>query len=99
MADIDKVMAGLNTRLKKFKEEYGVEFTRRVAERTPVASGHLQKMWGFTMKQNDIEIWNAADYASHVEYGTVNMEPRGMLRTTALEGDQIAQVAKEKAGL
>lgn len=97
MAEIEKVFAGLNTRLRKFKEEFGVEFTARAAEKTPVDTGALQRGWGFTMKQNDIEIYNIKDYASFIEYGTPSIEPVGMLRRTLLEKDEIAAVAAEKA--
>ena len=97
MADIDKVFANLNTRLRNFKREFGVEFMERVKVRTPVKTGRLQGGWGFTMKQSDIEIYNVVEYASFVEYGTPRMAPRGMLRTTLLESNDIAKVAKERA--
>lgn len=44
-------------------------------------------------------IFNDVRYASFVEYGTPKMEPRGMLRVTIMEAEQIAEVAAEKAGL
>jgi hypothetical protein len=97
MAIIQNVFAGLNTRLRKFKSEFGVEFMERVKEKTPVITGRLQNGWGFTMKQTDIEIWNVQDYASYVEYGTPKMAPRGMLRRTLLESQDIAKVAMERA--
>lgn len=99
MAGIDDVMAGLDTRLVKFKQEYGIEFMARVKEKTPVESGELQGAWGFTMKAEDIEIYNVAEYAEFVENGTPKMAPRGMLRATMLEAEDIARVAAEKAGL
>jgi hypothetical protein len=99
MAEIDKVFLDLNTRLRKFKREFGSEFTQRVAEKTPVKTGALQGGWGFVEKQDDIEVYNTKDYASHVEYGTPHMAPRGMLRRTLLEKDEIAEVAAQKAGL
>lgn len=98
MAEIDKVFAGLQTKLRKFKREWGIEFTRRVRERTPVRTGYLQNSWGFTVKAEDIEIYNVADYASFVEYGTEKMAPRGMMRATILEADQITEVAAQNAG-
>jgi hypothetical protein len=97
--EIEGVFAGLDTKLRKFKSQWGVEFMERVKARTPVDSGHLQASWGFTMLATDIEIYNVADYASYVEYGTPHMAPRGMMRTTMLEADQISEVAAEKAGL
>lgn len=99
MADIDKVLAGLKTNLRKFKREFGMEFTERVKARTPVVTGELQAGWGFTEKKDDIEIYNVAPHASHVEYGTPTMEPRAMLRTTMAEAEQIAEVAAQRAGL
>lgn len=95
--EIDNVFAGLQTQLRNFKEEFGMEFMERVKSRTPVRTGHLQNSWGFTMKKTDIEIYNTAEYAAYVEYGTEHIEPRGMLRATLLEVEQIAEVAKERA--
>lgn len=98
-AEIDKVFAGLDTKLLKFKEEYGVEFVRRVRDKTPVKTGHLQASWGFERKATDIEIYNVADYAGYIEYGTEHIPPVGMMRATLEEANQIAEVAAEKAGL
>ena len=95
--DIDKFTAGLKTRLRRFKEEFGVEFLERVRQRTPVQSGALQKGWGFRQKQDDIEIWNVEPYAAYVEYGTDKMEPRAMLRTTLLEKEEIAAIAIQRS--
>jgi len=97
--EIDGVVAGLNTKLRKFKEEWGVECLERVRARTPVLTGALKSGWGFDMKATDIEIYNTMDYAAYVEYGTPKMAPRAMLGTTLLEADQITDVAKKKAGL
>jgi hypothetical protein len=99
MADIDKVLPGLKTRLRKFKQEYGMEFMERVKARTPVRSGHLQNSWGFDMKATDISIYNVADYASYINDGTPYIQPHRMLETTMLEHDDIAAVAAQKAGL
>jgi hypothetical protein len=97
--EIDKVFAGLDTKLRKFKEAWGVEFKDRVERRTPVITGMLKGGWGFTMKATDIEIYNTQPYASFVEYGTVTMAPRGMMRVTLLESPQITEVAAKKVGL
>lgn len=99
MAEIDKVFAGLDTRLRRFKEAFAIEFLDRVKRRTPVRTGKLQRSWGATQRATDVEIYNVADYASYVEYGTERMEPRGMLRATLMEVDQIAEVAAQKVGL
>jgi hypothetical protein len=99
MSEIDAVFLNLDTKLKRFKREFGSEFTQRVAAKTPVKTGALQGGWGFEMHAEDIEVYNTKDYASHVEFGTPHMAPRGMLRRTLLEVDQIAEVAAKKAGL
>jgi hypothetical protein len=98
--EIDRVFLNLDTSLRKLKMEIGIEVKRRVEERTPVGkSGRLKKGWGFTPKARDIEVYNIVEYASFVEMGTDKMEPRGMLRTTIAEMDQIVEVAKKKAGV
>jgi len=97
--EIDKFNIDLDTRLRRFKEEWGVEFLERVRARTPVRTGALQGGWGFDQKKESIDVWNTQEYAGYVEYGTEKMAPRAMLRTTLLEAEQITEVAKEKAGL
>lgn len=97
--EIDGVFAGLDTKLRKFKQAWGMEFLERVKQKTPVISGKLQNSWGFTEKATDLEIYNVADYAKFVEYGTLHMAPRGMMRTTLLEADSITKAAKQKVGL
>ena len=97
--EIDRVFAGLNTRLRKFKEEVGVETIARAMQRTPVLTGEMKRSWGFTQKQPDIEFWNVSDHSHFVEFGTPKMAPRAPLRTTLLEMPQIVVVAKRKAGL
>ncbi len=94
---IDKFKIDLNTRLRKFKQEFGVEFLERVRQRTPVRTGALKNGWGFTLKLESIEVYNTQEYAAYVEYGTEKMEPRRMLTVTVLEAEQIAEVAKERA--
>lgn len=97
--EIEGVFAQLDTGLKKFKEEWGMEFLERVKQKTPVRTGHLQNSWGFTMKAQDIEIYNTMPYAVAVEYGNEHMAPRAMMQTTLLESEQITKVAKQKAGI
>lgn len=97
--EIDKVFVGLNTSLRKFKREVGVEITARVEQRTPEITGRLKRGWGFTEKAKDIQIYNVVEYASFVEYGTPHMAPRGMLRATLNELPDIADVAAKRAGL
>lgn len=97
MAEIDKVFFDLKTRLRKFPNEFGQEFLSRVRERTPVLTGKLQRDWGYQVKAGVVEVYNIADYASFVEWGTEKMAPRGMLRTTALEVDEISAIALERS--
>ena len=96
---IDKFLVQLDTNRRRLKEEFGVELLERTRQRTPVRTGALLGGWGFTVKKDSIEIYNTQDYAGFVEYGTIYMAPRAMLRTSLMEADQILQVAKEKAGL
>lgn len=95
-----KVFAGLDTSLRKYKEQFAVEAVERMKQRTPVRTGVLKESYGFTMKAKDVQFWNLAAYAAYVEYGTPLMAPRAMMRTTLLlESEQISEVAARKAGL
>lgn len=96
---IDKFSVELDTKLRRFKEEFGVELLERTRARTPVRSGALKGGWGFRNKATSIEIYNTQEYAAYVEFGTEKMAPRGMLRTSLLEADDITRVAKDKAGI
>ena len=97
--DIDAVFVNLGTRLRRFKQEFAVEMLERIRARTPVETGALKGGWGQTQRQEGFDIWNTQDYAGYVEYGTIHMAPRGMIRTTLMEKEDIAKVAKERAGL
>lgn len=97
MAEISGVFADLNTRLRKFKNEWAMEFTERVQARTPVLSGEMQRSWGITQTATDLEIYNTAEHASFVEWGTVHMAPRAPLRTTLQEKDEIAEIAAQRS--
>lgn len=96
-AEINNVFAGLDTRLRNFKKEFGMEFMDRVKAKTPVRTGTLQNSWGFTEKKTDIEIYNVAPYARYVEEGTEKMAPARMLALTMDESKQIAEVAAKRA--
>ena len=97
--DIDAVFVDLGTKLRKFKMEFALEMLDRIRSRTPVLTGKLKDGWGQTQRSEGFDIWNVQDYAGYVEYGTIHFPPRGMIRTTMLEKDQIAQIAKERAGV
>jgi hypothetical protein len=94
--EIDGVFAGLDTKLRKFRQEVGMEVRERVEQRTPVVTGELQNGWGFDLNGNDIRFWNVAPYSFWVEYGTEQMAPRGMLRTTLLELPDICERVSKK---
>lgn len=99
MSRITKQFQGLKTNLRKFRHEYSKELLDRVKARTPVITGTLRDGWEYELSQKDVAVRNRVPYASFVEYGTEKMEPRAMLRTTAAEGEEIARVAAERAGL
>jgi hypothetical protein len=83
-------------KIDDFMKEFLEIFLERVVERTPVKTGLLQASWGGEVKGDVITIENPVEYASYVEYGTVKMAPRAMLRTTMEESDQIAQEAMKR---
>lgn len=97
--EIDKVIIDLQTKLRKFPQLFLIEFLERVKRRTPVRTGKLQNGWGGTSKAGVIEVYNTQEYAEYVENGTPKMAPKGMLRATVLEVEQIAEVAAQQAGL
>lgn len=97
--EIDRLFIDLETRLVKYKQEYAIEFQQRVEERTPVLTGALKRGWLNKLTRTGFTISNIQPYASYVENGTEKMAPRGMIATTLLEKDQIAQVVKNKLGM
>ncbi len=97
--EIDKLYVGLDTKLRKFKQEFASEFVQRVEERTPVDTGKLKAGWVTKQTQTGFEISNTQPYAGYVENGTDKMAPRLMIATTLVEKDQITEIAKERAGL
>ena len=97
--EIDKVFVELNTNLRKFKQEFAMEFQRRLENRTPVLTGALQAGWVTKQTQKGFLLSNTQDYAYYVEFGTPVMAPRAMVRTTLFEKDAIAAVAKQRAGI
>lgn len=96
---IEKWNIDLDTQLRKFKREFGIEFLKRVKQRTPVKTGALQRGYLQTQRKTSIDISNTKDYAAYVEFGTEKMAPRAMIRTTLEESEQIKDIAAEKAGL
>lgn len=97
--EIENTVIELKTLLRKFKSEFLMEFIARVRQKTPVITGKLQNGWGGNLKKTAVEIWNTMDYAEYVEYGTHKMAPRGMLRATLEEVEQITEVARKRAGV
>lgn len=82
-----------------FKEEFAAEFQSRAAARTPRVTGALLNSLYSEVTPTGFEVGYTVSYAPFVEYGTTNMAPRAMLRTTAAEAEQIAEIASRKAGL
>lgn len=96
---VEQVIAEIDSELEGFIDDFAQEFLKRVKQRTPVITGTLQRGWTMSKTETEVEISNDVAYASYVEYGTPKMEPRAMLRTTLIEAEQIAEVAKRRAGL
>ena len=76
--EIEQVFSQLNSKLRRFKEAFGVETLERARQRTPVVTGAMKGGWGFTMKATEIEFYNVCDHAYYVEYGTVHQAPRAV---------------------
>ena len=90
MADIKTAFKELDSKLKAFKEAWAIEFKDRWQSKYYPGHGY-----------RDGDLHDACDYhyASHVEFGTVNMAPQGQLRSTAMEADQVTEVAKQECDL
>ncbi len=92
-------------KLQAFKEEFAKEFQKRVEDRSPVDTGLLKKSWETEIVPGAINLTSDAtnksgqQYAGYLEYGTEKIPPVGMVRTTMLEAEQIAKIAKERAGI
>ena len=95
----ESIILNITKNLELFSDEFAKEFLARLKDKTPRLSGDMADGWDMTRNTDSIDIGNTQDYAGFVEYGTVNMEPRAPLRRTLLEKEDIAQVAKKKAGL
>jgi len=92
-----QIFQQITKRLKKvdddFADEFAKEFEDRVAQRTPVDTGHLRASWDTRVSSSQITISNDAEYAGYVEEGTEYMEGAHMLKTTMSEIPEIAKVA------
>lgn len=95
----DDVFKNIEDGLSRFLPTFVEEFMPRVKRRTPVRSGTLQQGWEATVTETAAQIVNEVPYAAPVEYGTTHTAPRGMLRSTVEESEQIAQIAFNKVGL
>lgn len=99
MAGVKETFDNIDKNLDKFQEEFLSEFLSRVERRTPRVTGRLADSWTGKVAKNKLTVTNPTEYASFIEYGTIYIAPRAMLRTTAAEADQIAEIAAKKAGL
>lgn len=97
--ELNRINAELKKKIDLFTLEFAKEFVMRVKQKTPVITGKLRDGWLSEVKKDVIEVSNTVDYAPFVEFGTHKMSPRGMLRSTVEEADQVAEVARQKAGL
>lgn len=94
-------------KLDKYVDAYKDEMLQRVKDYTPVATGKLQAGWTAKVDKSTHEIIienDATDeqgtyYAPFVENGTVNMRGSFMAARTLAEHDEMARIAKRKAGL
>lgn len=98
-SEFDRFAIDLQTKLRKFKREFGMEFKYRVEQKTPVRTGALKRGWHLVVKDTSIELSNTKDYMTYVENGTPKMAPHKMVGTTLLEYDDITKIAKERAGI
>ena len=75
-----------------YADEFAQEFEDRVAQRTPVDTGHLRDSWETHVSASEITISNDAEYAGFVEDGTEHMEGAHMVKTTMSEVPEIARI-------
>ena len=103
MADIKTAFKELDSKLKAFKEAWAIEFKDRWQSKYYPGHGYrdgdLHDACDYQLLSDGILFFNDMDYASHVEFGTVNMAPQGQLRSTAMEADQVTEVAKQECDL
>lgn len=76
----------------EFAQEFADEFEKRVARRTPVDTGLLQRSWDTRVSPTEITIGNDVEYAGYVEDGTEHMSGAHMLKTTMSEVPEIAKL-------
>ena len=93
------VIIDLQTRLRKFKTEYALEFKERLEAKTPVRTGALKNSYVIKQKQTGFQIESIEDYFGYVNNGTPFQRPQRMVERTLAEKDSIAEVAAQRAGL
>lgn len=93
----DKIFIDLQTRLRKFKEAWAVEFIERVQDKTPENTGRLKESYFVQQKKEGFDLGSVEDYFSYVEHGTSKMRPRRMVGRTLLEEEEITALAVERA--
>lgn len=77
--------------LDAWMEQVVTAVVDRVKMRTPVKTGTLRDSIGFEKHgPESYEIGSYADYAVHIEFGTVHISPFAMFRTTLNEIETIA---------
>lgn len=86
-------------KIKKFEDEFMMEFMKRVAERTPVRSGLAQRSYTIEQQGNGWVLKNEQEYVVYLELGTLHDSPHAMIQTTMVEYQDIMDIAKARAGL
>lgn len=71
---------------KKITKETTEEMLKRIKQRTPVDTGTARNGW-FINKDGDIQ--NDVPYVIYLEMGSSDQSPKGMVRITALEAEEI----------
>lgn len=92
----EQVIKSVEQGLTEFNAKFLAEFLERVKSKTPVRTGFLQESWGGNNQPTKMEIFNGAPYAEYIENGTERIAPVGMLKTTLLEGQDIANKVMEE---
>ncbi len=93
----DKIFIDLQTRLRRFKEEWAIECMERIKEKTPEKSGRLKESYFVQQKKDGFDLGSVEDYFTYVEHGTSKMRPRRMVGRTLLEEEEITAIAIERA--
>lgn len=79
LKDLEKIKKEHPKEVDKFLTRQGNKLLRITKIRTPVDTGTLRNSWFMKKNKNEVIVYNIADYALEVEYGTIHKEGRFML--------------------